>query len=201
MRSILKFLKTTMVGGIFFLLPLILIIVIFGKALKAVTKIVEPVARLIPFPDVLGVKVGYLITILLFVVIGFFSGLLAQTRLAKRFRESAEKFLDKIPGYSLLRVFAQDVGGDQGMSRSPVGIIHLGKDHWQWCFIIERHENGYLTIFIPGSPKPNSGSVRFLPGEQVKEINVSMATVFQSLTNTGVGSSKLLEGHLKLVED
>src|SRR4029453_7012507 len=106
MRSFLKFLKTTILGGIFFLFPLILIILIFSKAWKAVTKIVEPIAHLIPFPDFFGLKMSYLITILIFVAIGFFSGLIAKTRLAKRFRKSAEQIIEKIPGYSLLRVFA-----------------------------------------------------------------------------------------------
>jgi uncharacterized membrane protein len=192
MKSILKFLKTTLLGGIFFLLPLILILLVLQKALAVLSKTLGPVAKALPFSSLLGIPTPYLAAGLIFILIGFFAGMIAKTSLGKHFRDWAEHYLDKIPGYSLVRVFAQEAEASPDVKQSPVALVNWGNDNWQWCFIVERHGGKYVTIFIPGAPKPTSGAVRFLPASQVKEINVSMATAIKCLTNNVVGSLKLL---------
>jgi uncharacterized membrane protein len=197
MKNILKFLKTTLLGGVFFLLPLILIFLVFGKAFRALSKIVDPFAKALPYQSFLGVQKAYLVAIIILIAVGFFAGLLAKTVFGGRVRKWLEDLLDKIPGYSLFRVFSKDMEAGEGVTRRPVGLVGLGNDNWQWCFIIERHVSGYMTIFIPGSPKPTSGAVRFLPAGLVKEVDIPMTLMIKCLTQNGAGSLDLLEGFLK----
>jgi uncharacterized membrane protein len=198
MKTLYNFLKTTILGGVFFLLPLVLAFLLLEKAFHFVNKIAVPFAKVLPFSAIAGIQTPYVMAVMILIAIGFFAGLIAKTSLGGRFRNSTQKLLDKIPGYTLLRVFTAEVQGGEGVSGSPVGLVDWGNDNWQWCFIVERHANGYVTIFIPGAPKPNSGSVRFLPARQIKEVSVPVSLVVKCLTQSGLGSLDLLKDKIEV---
>lgn len=52
----MNFIKTTIVGGILFLVPLIVLLAIVGKALEISHKFVAPLAARIPFESPLGLE-------------------------------------------------------------------------------------------------------------------------------------------------
>ena len=62
MKGRFRFLKTTVIGGIVFLVPLIIIIVaIIGKALEIMKKVAEPLSALIPIESVGDIAIVNLI--------------------------------------------------------------------------------------------------------------------------------------------
>ena len=48
MKAIIEFVKTTLAGGFLFLVPVVLAIILVGKALQLAGQILAPVTRLIP---------------------------------------------------------------------------------------------------------------------------------------------------------
>ena len=84
MRGFANFLKTTLVGGLFFLLPLGLTVMIVGKVIGAISKVVVPVAELLPFQSVVGLKSPDILAIVLLLAVCFLAGLLAKTDSAGR---------------------------------------------------------------------------------------------------------------------
>jgi len=48
MKAIIEFVKTTLAGGFLFLVPVVLAVILVGKALQLAGQILAPVARLIP---------------------------------------------------------------------------------------------------------------------------------------------------------
>ena len=44
----MKFLKTTIVGGLLFLVPVVAVVVVIGKALNFMEAVAEPVAKVLP---------------------------------------------------------------------------------------------------------------------------------------------------------
>jgi uncharacterized membrane protein len=48
MKSIAGFLKTTLLGGVFFLMPIVTLAIILDKALKIADKIAKPVSEHVP---------------------------------------------------------------------------------------------------------------------------------------------------------
>jgi uncharacterized membrane protein len=96
----LRFLKTTVLGGILFLVPIIIFIAIIGKTI--------PVAGLLVADKFVGVAVAELVAIALLVLICFIAGLAARTPRAKKIVQSLEvNVLQKIPVYELLKTKAQ----------------------------------------------------------------------------------------------
>jgi uncharacterized membrane protein len=95
----------------------------------------------------------------------------------------------------LLTNLAKGSGGFGSQSNLSVALIG-GADKWEIGFIVERNENGYVTIFKPGAPTPTSGSVFFMPEAQVKILDVPISEAVHCLMQTGGGSRELLKGKL-----
>ena len=76
------FLKTTMIGGILFLVPFAVLAVILGKVVPFAQKLADPLAELIPFESVVGFDVPVLLALVLIFLFCFLVGLLAKTRAA-----------------------------------------------------------------------------------------------------------------------
>jgi uncharacterized membrane protein len=74
--------------------------------------------------------------------------------------------------------------------------INYGRlsDVWQLAFLIEEIEGENYAVFIPGAPKPLSGSVYFLEKERIKKTTISMRDSMKCLRGLGTGSNKLLKG-------
>ena len=54
----LKFLKTTVVGGLFFLIPLVVVVVVVGKALQLMMVVAKPLDAWIPAESIGGVALA-----------------------------------------------------------------------------------------------------------------------------------------------
>ena len=52
----MKFLKTTIIGGLFFLIPVVVVLMVVGKALDVMTAVAEPAAELLPIDSLGGVE-------------------------------------------------------------------------------------------------------------------------------------------------
>jgi uncharacterized membrane protein len=82
MKSLLHVLRTTLMGGLLFLMPVTVLLIILGKALGIAHKLVYPLAARIPIESVIGLRTPMLITIALLVLLCFMAGLVARTALA-----------------------------------------------------------------------------------------------------------------------
>ena len=93
--SLTGFLKATIVGGILFLLPLGLIVIVLGHAMRLAAKVAEPISKLLPIEATNPTAVVTLLAIFLLVVISLVAGLIARTN----------------PGHRLMRWFEDSLFG------------------------------------------------------------------------------------------
>ncbi|MGD2011380.1 MAG: hypothetical protein PVI76_09805, partial [Desulfobacterales bacterium] len=92
--------KTTILGGILFLVPIVIFIAIIGKALELSNTIAVPLAEGLIVDSVGDLMVVHLIALTILLLFCFVAGLAAKTSLARRLVGKLEnKFLDKIPAY------------------------------------------------------------------------------------------------------
>ena len=83
----MKFLKTTIVGGLLFLVPVVAVVVIIGKALSFMEAVAEPVARFLPIDSLGGVAIVNVVAAVIVLLVSFLAGLLARTKPARKFAE------------------------------------------------------------------------------------------------------------------
>jgi uncharacterized membrane protein len=79
MKALGEFIRTTLIGGILFLLPIVVLIVVLGKAQTISGRIVAPVAERMPVPSVGGVAVARILAIVAIALFCFLAGLFART--------------------------------------------------------------------------------------------------------------------------
>ena len=96
--------KTTLLGGILFLVPVAFVAVILGKIYDISMLAARPLDGLVPLNSVAGVATANIIAILLILVVCFLAGLLARRSFFSDRMGRLDNFLiDLIPGYAVAK--------------------------------------------------------------------------------------------------
>jgi uncharacterized membrane protein len=184
-RRLLHFIRTTLVGGILFLVPIVVLIVILDKALEFAHRFSDPLAARFP---VLAVHTPILLATLLLVVVCFLLGLLARVGPAQMGVAWLEKtILSKLPGYAFLKGAGESVLGHEGQAPYPVVLARI-EDAWQFGFVIEKLAGGHLAVFVPDAPNPLSGSVYLMGPDRVRHTEIPVAAALKCLRQLGAGA-------------
>ncbi len=146
MKSIATFLRATISGGILFLLPVVLVIMMLGKAHQIMVKISGPLANLLP-DRLMGLDGSMILAMILLVFICFFAGLLIRSKRVKQQMGRLEDTLFVyIPGYLLLKSIAADtVGESEATALKPV-VVKDG-DAWKIGFLVEEKSRAVYRIY------------------------------------------------------
>jgi uncharacterized membrane protein len=189
-RHALTVMKTTLVGGVVFMMPVVVLIVVFTKAGGYFRKLAQPLAKVLPLDTVLGVMVADAILVALFLLACFLAGLLTHLSFANSFLKKAETgVLWRIPGYGFLKALTDGLDKEHGSSLRPV-LVRFD-DYSQLAFEVDRLPDGRKVIYIPGAPNPRAGSVLVLDSDRVEPVPLSFMAAVRSLRalGRGVGSS------------
>jgi uncharacterized membrane protein len=194
MRVVTEFVKTTVIGGLLFLVPIVVGIFIVQRALGLARRVLGPVVERLPFNSVAGVAVASLAAGLLVVVTCFIGGLVARTRIGRRLQEGVKRIvLGVVPGY---RAFESIASRAAGQATEFEVVLARIEDAWQLAFLIERMDGGLSAVFIPAAPTPWSGSVFYLTADRIRPVDVPMAQAIRCIKRLGTGSRELLQGQM-----
>jgi uncharacterized membrane protein len=189
-----NFIKSTVVGGIFVLVPLVLLCIVLGQAATFAYNIIHPVIVLMPVKNVSTVSLAFAIAILAIVLICFLAGLLARTAVSQWFVGSLEQvILTFVPGYGLMKSMGQGwVGVSEEEPHQPVMVRF--DDAEQIGFVMDSLANGRLVVFLPDVPTPWSGTLVFVGADRVTPLPLSTKEAIECLRRLGVTTSKLMVG-------
>ena len=198
-RTVFRYLKATIVGGLLFLLPLVLVALVLGKAIQAVAKIAKPVTSHLP-STFLGIGMASLVAALILIVISLGAGLLARTRYGKATLQWFENSLfGGLPQYQLVKSLGEGLAHVEG-AESVKPILVSIEDGWQIGYLLEVLENGWVAVFLPQAPTPMSGNVMYFPANRTLSLDISMAQAMSLVKRIGVGSGQALQG-INLAQD
>src|SRR5262245_9463434 len=180
MRVVTEFVKTTVIGGVLFLVPIVLGIFIVQRALGLARRVLGPLVERLPINTIGGVAVASLAAGLLVMVSCFIGGLLARTRIGRRLQESVKRVvLGAVPGY---RAFESIASRAAGKATEFEVVLARIEDAWQLAFLIERMDGGLSAVFIPAAPTPWSGSVLDRTTDRIQPVDVTMAQAVRAMT-------------------
>ena len=98
MKQQIGFIKTTVIGGLVFLAPVIVLLIVTKKALEVINAVLAPFEKLIPIESVGGVLIADIVGIAALLGICFAAGLLARRARLKGFVDRLETMiLTKLP--------------------------------------------------------------------------------------------------------
>jgi len=188
----MQFLKTTVFGGIVFLVPLVILTILIGKALAFSRKIAKPLADVLPFGPFGDIVVVNLAGFAFLILICFLGGLAAKSATVASWVASMEEnFLSKIPVYSVIKgTVSTSLDAEGAEAMKPV-LAHLD-DCSQIGFEVERVRGGKVAVFLPGAPDPRSGSVCYFTEDRVTALDTSLFATRRVLKGFGKGSDSEL---------
>lgn len=194
MHQILRFVRTTLVGGLLYLVPIVVLLAILGKAVQVAHQFSPPVLELVEAAGLGGILTPQVVAVLLLILFCFAAGLFARTVVAKRFSRALEsKVLANLPGYEFIKGVSENLAGvDTGSTHAPV--MARIEDAWQIAFVVDRLDDGHLAVYVPGVPVSRSGSLYFMTADRVRPLPVPLKSALQALRHMGVDSNELLRG-------
>ena len=190
------FLKTTIVGGVLFLLPVAMVLLILGYAMRLAAKVAQPISDklgLDQLGDFSGIGAVTVLAVLVLIVVSFAAGIVARTDLGERISRWFENsLLGGLPQYQLLKSMAEGLAQVESSSLKPA-LVSI-EDGWQLGYLLETLENGWVAVFLPQAPTPMSGNVMYLPAERVRQLDITMIQAMTLVKHIGVGSAEALRG-------
>ena len=196
----IKFLRTTVAGGILFLVPFVIIYAIVAKALAIARQLVRPIELYLPIDSFLGFDEPHGLALLLLVAVCSLVGIFARTSLARSTTGKLESsFLNRIPGYLFFKNVAEEIAIGSPTERFQSVLVKLD-DAAQIGFLIENDAEKQLSVvFIPGAPNPTSGDVMIVASHRVVLLEQSTVKTVNCLQRLGTGYSALLGKHFSLL--
>jgi uncharacterized membrane protein len=191
MKTIAQFVRTTILGGLFLLAPIVVLTVIIAKALDFAKKGLNAVFVHVPAASDLSAGAATVLSVALIALVCFLAGLVARTVTAQRVVDALESsVLSKIPAYDYLKQESASALGVAGITELPVVFVPM-EGGWQLGVQTEALSDGLVSIFIPGAPNPHSGSVFFFSTDTVRPAGIKLVTALNCLRRCGAGASAL----------
>jgi len=190
MKDLFKLIRVTIFGGVVFIVPVVLVLIIISKAFYFIRAVINP---FIPEGSTIGGGLGLhtLLAILILLAICFAAGLLARTKAARSFVTWIEKnILDIMPGYRFMKSMGLAATGLEEQDMKVV--LARVDDGWQISFLIEQINENMYTVFIPGAPSPWSGSIYHVEKDRIIWTDITQKQAIRCIKLLGAGYKDIL---------
>jgi uncharacterized membrane protein len=193
MKQLLEFLKTTALGGLFVLLPLVLFYLLLSELLQVVVALATPIADLFPKGTFDQVKMPVVIGIILIVGASFLFGLALRSASLRRLGLWIERtLLDRLPLYNAVKRMGRGLVGAQEGSAFRSGVFNSSNGEKEIVYVIEDHGDGQMTILCPFAPASFAGSVKIVSADRIEILETSFGDASRVIAHWGVGARELL---------
>jgi uncharacterized membrane protein len=193
MRQIWDFVKTTVLGGAIFLLPIAATILIVVKAGKMAIDTAMPLADKLPLSKGEAVLAVYVVGAIALVLVSFAAGVFTRSvRIESKTASFLEnRILNRFPPYVAIRKQTDRLAGIATNENLKPALVRM-HDRWQIGFLVDGFSDGHVAVFLPGAPDPSSGVVQIVNSENISPINGSHGDVIACLEQSGHGLPNLL---------
>jgi uncharacterized membrane protein len=183
----LRVFKATMIGGVFVLVPFVLLVYVMAEALAVATSTIRPLLEWLPIKSVGGVSLAFVVAVAAVILLCFLAGLVAHTAIAKWLVRAVESaILSNLPGYSLVKSMGEGVVG-RASGEGRTAVLVKFDDSSQIGFLMDRLPDGSLVVFVPNVPSPWSGRLHIMEPGRVKVLTIPIRDVVEKVQRMGIG--------------
>ncbi|MCA9005027.1 MAG: DUF502 domain-containing protein [Planctomycetaceae bacterium] len=188
------FLKTTAIGGLIFLLPLIVIGALIGQIVPIVLSIATFLSDYIPVKTPAGIAMLIGLSLGIVLLMCFAAGLVARWSIGRSLSRFVEKNLILLfPRYAIYREQLKgSIGGDHNKPEMLPVLVRLD-DMTRIAFEAERTDDKLVSVYLPGSPDPWSGWVVFMSPDRVERLDIPFSEALGICERMGRESLHLLD--------
>ena len=193
MKQLLDFLKTTAMGGLFVLLPILLLYLLLAEALDLIVALATPIADLFPGGTFDKIEFPVIVGLILILGVSFLIGLGLRSDTGRSLGHWIERtVLSRLPGYEALKSLTAGFAeaGKAGAFRAAV--LTSSEEDRELVYVIEDHGEDHLTVLLPWAPTAFAGSVKIVDRKRVEMLDANLGDVSKVLSHWGVGANGLL---------
>lgn len=194
MKTLMDFLKSTVTGGFFIVLPLLLLFVLLGEIVEAVIGLAEPIAELFPkeWFDEESEQVAWAFILLLSASV--FLGLLTRLAIVRQFVDWLERnTVGRLPLYQAVKSLSSRFAAIDGDGKFKPALILGSDDRREFVYLMEDLGDGFAVVMIPYTPTPMAGAIKLVPMSQVEILDVSLGELTAVISHWGLGSKALMD--------
>jgi uncharacterized membrane protein len=196
----MNFLKTTLLGGLFILLPLMLLWIGLKEIGGLLEAMATPIADMISTQYFKNLTAPGIVAIALIIGASFVLGLAARSAWISNIGRTIENsVLNRVPMYRMLKVISSALI-DTGSGDVKPALVTDGKGGGDPCYVIEQHDDGRATVLLPWSPASFAGSIRVVQQSNLEYLACSLDEFSRSLSQIGVGVEECLSQPLSKVK-
>jgi uncharacterized membrane protein len=200
MKNVVGFLKTTILGGLFVLLPLFLLYFMLAEIVGLVIALASPIIELLPPKAFDQQHERVLFAMFIIIIASFLIGLFSRSAFGRRLGHWLEdSTLSHIPTYDVFKKLTQGFADLSDNTFKPALFESLNGVQ-DLVYLVEDNGKDRVTILMPSAPTAFTGPVKIVDRNRVIPLDVNLANYTAILGRWGVGSSKLKakETHARL---
>lgn len=187
-----RFLKTTALGGLFVLLPVLLLYLLLAEALALITALATPIADLFPKGTFDQIKFPVLMALVLIIAVSFLIGLALRSGTGRRLGHWIERStLGRLPLYNALKNLTTGFS-QAGQDSFRPALLISSEGERELAYLIEDHSDGQMTVLVPWSPAAFAGSVKIVNQDRIELVDTNLGEFTRVLSHWGVGVRDLL---------
>ena len=193
MKNLLEFLKTTAMGGLFVLLPVLLLYLLLSEALDMVVALATPIADLFPGGTFDKIEFPVIVGLILILGVSFLIGLGLRSKTGRGIGQWIERtVLGRLPAYKALKSLTTGFAEAGRAGAFKAAVLTSADGDREVVYVIEDHGDGDLTVLVPWAPAAFAGSVKIVDRDRVKFLEANLGDVSRALGHWGVGVRELL---------
>ena len=183
----MNFLKTALLGGLFVLLPLMLLWLGLKEIAGLLVEMATPIADSLPGQHFENLNAPGIVAILLIIATSLLLGILAKSTFIANIGHKFEtSILYRIPMYRMLKIISSALIDGERSDVAPA-IYFSDEGTGDPCYVMEEHASGLATVLIPWSPASFAGSIKLIPKEKLQYLNCTLDDFSRSISFMGVG--------------
>lgn len=186
MAFINKSSRALVFGGLFFMVPILLVLLAWKELHQILKPISTKISETLDLQSFFGPASIIIVTIILILLLCFVAGILIEKGIVKKWSSGLEKKLFVfLPSLQMLK-FRLIGDRDNVINQFWQGIIFKEDNGYKIAFITDKTKN-HTTIYIPDAPKIDAGEVRYMINNKFEYHNITMKEAMSAIYNFGEG--------------
>jgi uncharacterized membrane protein len=177
-------------GILLFMVPVILLVFVFEKAVNIVQKLISPIREILPDERIFGIGIITLISLFCTLLICYVFGFLAERKKIKVFLNALDEgFSLIIPGYTMMKSRANEA---IGVEEKNWNSVLIGEDgDWKIGIEVSKRNDGLSMVFFPEPPDAKSGELKLIHQSKLKPLDMPVSKIMTIIRKYGKDMEEL----------
>ena len=173
------------IGGVFFLLPVLAILVLITRGIKILLPVGHKLVEILNIHSLFGAATISIISVVLLLIIAYISGLLLSKGFFRRWNNAIEEKLFLLfPNLQMLKYQMMDDTA-AFLDKKWDAVLLEENGGYTIAFVTDESYGSVLSLFIPDAPRIDAGEVRYIKHSECTFHPISMKMAMKALSHFG----------------